>query len=251
MYNIKPCWWGDSVWKTIYCITAVYPDNPTKEHTECIKNFFLSLKCLLPCKGCRESYLKISDESNTNANDIENFKNKDNLIKFVYCLRNKVNDKLTHDYLISLNYFKKKLQFMTINEYNKFDGKICEMNEAPIISEDIENDVFIYLKIKTTHDINYSKKIINIVKKFMKDPVFDYNNNLFKIVYWRNKKCRKLIKKINHKLSEGSYDVVQSFKKNDKNLHESLLFLGCSILHRENLKEIIESVINSNKNKFV
>ena len=27
--NIKPCWWGPHVWKTIYFMVAVYPNNPS------------------------------------------------------------------------------------------------------------------------------------------------------------------------------------------------------------------------------
>lgn len=243
--NIKPSWWGHSVWMTIYCITATYPENPSKEHIESANGFFKSLKYLLPCEGCQESYHKFSCETCTNIDNLTNFETRDNLITFVYKLRNKINNKLTHEYLINLQYFKKKLNYMVTNEHNKFDGKICDMIEAPFIPEELEKKANIYLKTKTNYDVIYSKKIVNSCKEFMKNPVFDYNNKDFKLVYGRNKKCRKLIRKIYHRTSEGNYDLVQSFLKYDKSLHESLLFLGCTILHKENLKQIFESLLKN------
>ena len=82
--NIKPCWWGSHVWKTIYFMVAVYPDHPTQIQIESICNFFQALKHLLPCQTCQESYKKISCESTTNAEYLDNFKTIDKLIFFVF-----------------------------------------------------------------------------------------------------------------------------------------------------------------------
>lgn len=169
--NIKPCWWGGCVWKSIYCITATYPEIPSKEHIESARTFFKSLIFLLPCEGCQQSYSIFTCETNTNVDNLENFKNKENLIKFVYNLRNKVNNKLTHNYGIDLNYFKKKLLYMTINTNNKFDGKICEMVEAPIIPEELEKKVYLYLKYNTSFDPDYTKKLLETIKNFMNNPI--------------------------------------------------------------------------------
>jgi hypothetical protein len=48
-------------------------------------------------------------------------------------------------------------------------------------------------------------------------------------------------------MSEGNYDLVQSFLTHDKKLHDSLIFLGCTILHKENLEYILDSKISSHK----
>ena len=103
--NIKPCWWGSQLWQTIYFIVATYPENPNSEEIESIKCFFRSLKVLLPCVGCQESYSKFSCESNTNIDNIDNFKSKDNLIRFVFDLRNKINGKLFLNKLIYVYIF--------------------------------------------------------------------------------------------------------------------------------------------------
>lgn len=242
--NIRPCWWGPHLWKTIYFMVAVYPKNPTNLQIESMCNFFKGLKFLLPCQGCQESYNKICCESNTNIEQLENFKTKDKLIIFVYNLRNKVNNKLTHEYYINLNYFKKKLEHMVMTENNIYDGKVCEMIEAPFIPKDLEKKVLNYLKLYTTYDIRQAIKIMDVLKKFMENPVFNYDDKGFRFVYKRNKKCRKIIKKINNRISEGSYDLVESFLVNDKDLHNGLLFLGCTILNKDNLEYILDLKIS-------
>lgn len=242
--NIKPCWWGSQLWQTIYFIVASYPDNPNQEEIESIKCFFKSLKVLLPCEGCQLSYSKFSCEPNTNIENIENFKSKNNLIKFVFDLRNKVNGKLTHNYNINLNYFKKKISCMTIDDNNNFDGRVCEMIEAPFISPELEMKVFLYLKLCTKYDYNFTKKLLEISKKFIENPIFDFNNKIVKFISKRHKKCRKIMCKIYHNMSEGNYDIVQSFLIHDNELHNSLLYYGCSILHKENIESILNSKIS-------
>jgi len=245
--NIKPSWWGSHLWQTIYFMVAVYPDNPTQQHMESMCNFFKALKYLLPCQNCQESYTKFSCESNTNADCMDNFRTKDKLINFVYNLRNKVNGKLTHEYYIDQNYFKKKLKFMVSSDSNMYDGKICEMVETPLIPKELEKKAIVYLKTQTDYEPEQAIKILNVIKEFMKNPVFNYDDPRFKFTYKRNKKCRKLIKRIYHRMSEGDYDLVDSFLVKDKKLHESLLFLGCTILHKENLEYIFDSKLSSNK----
>ncbi len=244
-YNIKPCWWGAHLWQTIYCMVAVYPDTPSKEQIDSIRNFFKGLKYLLPCEGCQESYTNFSCEKDTNIDNFENFKTRDNLIYFVYTLRNKVNLKLTHEYHINLNYFKIKLNHMLSIENNIYDGKVNEMQEAPFIPKELEKKVFKYINLFSNYNSEYTKKIIEICKKFMDEPCFDNQNKIFKFVYKRNKKCRNIIKKIYLKMSDGKYDIVDSFNIHDQSLHNTLLFLGCTILHKENLKQLLDKKLSN------
>lgn len=245
--NIRPCWWGSHVWQTIYFMVAVYPENPSHQKAKSMCDFFKGLKYLLPCEGCQESYTKFSCEHNTDANCIDNFKSKDKLIEFVYNLRNKVNDKLTQEYNISIEYFKKKLKYMVVSNSNVYDGKVCEMIEVPFIPKDLEKKALTYLKTKTTYEPEQTIKILNLLKEFMKNPNFNYNDKGFRFAYKRNKKCRKLINMINNKMSEGNYDLVQSFLVHDRKLHESLLFLGCTILNKDNLEYILDTQISQSK----
>lgn len=238
--NIKPCWWGSHLWQTIYFIVATYPDNPTSEEIESIKNFFKALKKLLPCSNCKESYCKFSCDSDTNIENIENFKSKSKLLTFVHCLRNKVNGKLAHEYNISLSYFRKKISYMVIDDKNIFDGRVCEMIEAPFINPELEKKVFEYLKQFSSYDSAYTKKLLEVSKKFMKNPNFDFNDKNFKFMYKRHKKCRKIMSQIYHRMSEHNYNIIQSFLSSDAELHKKLLYYGCSILHRENLETVLD-----------
>lgn len=238
--NIKPCWWGSHLWQTIYFLVAVYPDNPTVQEKEAIKNFFFTLKFLLPCEGCKKSYCKFSEEKDTSIINIDNFKNRDNLILFVYNLRQKVNDKLSHEYYITPNYFKQKLNYMLVSEKNINDGHVCNMIESPFIHKSLEKKVFNYLKNKTSYDYTYTFKFLEICKKFMENPIFDINNKHFKLINKRHKKCRKIINIIHNNMNEDNYDLITSFKTKDKKLHEKLLFLGCSVVHKDNLSVLLE-----------
>jgi len=244
--NIKPCWWGSTVWQTIYFMVAAYPNEPDKEYTYSIKCFLKSLIYLLPCEGCRKSYTQFLSETDTNIENDNNFKTKDNLIVFIFNLRNKVNFKLAHNYGIELNYFKKKITHMVINDNYNYDGRVCGMIEAPFISPDLEIMVFNYLKTYTSYDYNYTKKLLEISKKFTKNPIFDYNNKFFKFMYKRHRICRKIIAKIYLKVHEGKYDIVQSFLNYDKKLHELLFYYGCSLLHKDNLKTVLNYKISNN-----
>ena len=247
MHNIRPCWWGSHLWQTIYFITAVYPENPNREEIDNMKCFFKSLRYFLPCEGCKNSYCKFSGEKDTMIENSDNFKSKHTLIEFVFRLRQKVNEKLSHEYHINLNYFKRKLNYMLINQGYKNDGNVCEMIEAPFIPVNLETKVLLYLKTNTNYDPEYTKKLLEISINFMKNnPVFDSNNKYFKFLYKRHQKCRNIINKINHNMSNGDYDLLESFKKYDKNLHEKLLFLGCTIIHQENLEKLL-----TNKNKII
>ena len=245
--NIKPSFWGHQIWQTIYFITSTYPANPKKSEIEGISMFFKSLETLLPCETCKESYKKFHGQFCNNEKYMENFSSRDKLINFVFNLRNLVNGKLSHEYFIDLNYFKKKLDHMIMGNNNIYDGKICEMTEAPFIQKDLEKKALIYLKTNTNYDPIQANKILIYLKDFMKNPDFDCTCKAFKFVYKRNKKCRKLINKIYNRMSEGDYDLVQSFLIHDKKLHESLLFLGCSILHKDNLEEIFDSKLSYKK----
>ena len=169
----------------------------------------------------------------------DNFKSKQALIGFVFRLRQKVNGKLSHEYHINLNYFKKKLNYMLVNQEHNNDGNVCEMIEAPFIPIHLETKVYSYLKSNTNYDPEYTKKLLEISVNFMKNPNFDSNDKIFKFLYKRHQKCRSIINKINHNMSLGDYDLLDSFKKYDKLLHEKLLFLGCTILHQDNLDKLI------------
>lgn len=237
MYNIKPCWWGSNLWQTIYAMVAVYPDKPELKEIEAIKMFFTSLKLLLPCNSCKNSYCEFILESDTNINDITNFNSRNNLIKFTFNLRQKVNNKLNHEYGISLEYFKKKLDKMICKDDND-DSHVNNLIEVPFIQQNIENLIINFLNKKTNFNSSHTFEILKISKKFMDNPNFSSNDKYFKLIYKRHNKCRKIISKIHFNMSYNNYDIIESFKK-DKDLHIKLFYLGCCIIPANELKNLL------------
>jgi hypothetical protein len=41
-------------------------------------------------------------------------------------------------------------------------------------------------------------------------------------------------------MTEGNYDIIDSFLKYDKQLHLKLLTYGCTMIHKENLEKLLE-----------
>jgi hypothetical protein len=58
MVNIAPEYWGRCAWIFLHSITMAYPDNPTDSDKLNYKNFFNSMKHVLPCHKCRINYSK-------------------------------------------------------------------------------------------------------------------------------------------------------------------------------------------------
>lgn len=78
LYNINPNLWGPSCWKFIHYLTMAYPDNPSHEEKQAIKNFIYSLGKVLPCENCRVHF----------AMNLENFPLTENVLSSKYNLIN-------------------------------------------------------------------------------------------------------------------------------------------------------------------
>lgn len=239
--NIKPCYWGKKYWGTIFSMIATYPENPDNETINSIKMYFISLRKLLCCQGCRESYTKFSYEMDTDINNNFNYISRNNVIKFVYKLREKVNKKLSMEYKITYEYFKYKLDKMICIDSNPVDGYVNDLAEVPFIQESIKNVIYDYLyKNKSyinNYDSKYTKRLTYKLEKFMKNPIFNLNNKNFKLFIKRTSECRTIISTIYNNISCGEYTMVESFYR-DKEMHLKLFYMGCSIIPLYDLEYI-------------
>ena len=50
--------WGPHGWKFIHFVTLGYPNHPTKNDKEIYKNFFKTLRTVIPCSICADNYKK-------------------------------------------------------------------------------------------------------------------------------------------------------------------------------------------------
>ena len=239
MENISPTYWGNKYWYMIYCAIAVYPSTPSPEQIKNIMGFFESLKTMLPCASCRESYQKFSLESDTNIKDLNNFKNRGNLIKMIYALKKKVDSKVGKEYYLTMSYLTFKMNNMICKDNpNEFNANT--INECAFIPENLENKVNDYVYKNKQYIIDYdSKNTKNIIKKlklFLQNP--DVNSKHYLLWIERNNKCRDLMDKIEKNMCEKKYDTNKSFNV-DKKLYVQLFYLGATNLSSDELSYLI------------
>lgn len=238
-HNINPNWWGPAAWRFMYSFISVYPQNSDKECIEGTIQYFNSLKSLLPCSGCRNSYSVFITEEDTNINNHNNFTSRDNIILFVFNLREKVNIKVDRQYCLTYQYFKKKLDVMICDKNNKLSGYANIMTEVPFIHSHLELQVFKYLKDKTKYDYKKTKIILKKSKKFISDPIFNPDNKHFIFFFFRSVKCRNIYSKLFNSIHVDKITIEDSFLKY-KSLHNKLLSWGCTFLTSEQLLNFIE-----------
>lgn len=159
--------WGNHGWKFMHYVTLGYPEIPTVEEKNNYKNFFISLKNVLPCSKCAKHY-----EENLKklplTDDILN--NKTKLIKWCIDLHNIVN-KMLNKKVLSYDEAYNKL----INNNNDFyDDNIT--NYEYINKSNNNNDLSNYANYTKHYDDNIEKYYKNINEE-INDNNNDINNN--------------------------------------------------------------------------
>lgn len=82
--------WGPDGWKLLHSIAQNYPVNPDVKTQQLYVNFYESIKYVLPCIYCRNSYTEYIEQL-----PVRDFtKNRDSMTRWLYELHNKVNGKL-------------------------------------------------------------------------------------------------------------------------------------------------------------
>ena len=57
---ITPGIWGEPLWRVMHMFALAYPvSNPDKHTQDAYRDFFLSLKVIIPCEKCRNEYVRI------------------------------------------------------------------------------------------------------------------------------------------------------------------------------------------------
>lgn len=81
--------WGNHAWFFIDSILLSYPSNPSIEEKNNYKNFFYSLKYILPCLKCRNHYKEYLKKNPLNDNIMDS---KNNILLWIVNLHNKINN---------------------------------------------------------------------------------------------------------------------------------------------------------------
>jgi hypothetical protein len=135
--------WGPHLWFSLHTISFVYPNNPTIEDKTNYKNFFTSLKNVIPCSICKKNYIRHLIE-----HPIDNFlDNRTRLVHWVIDIHNMVNGE-TGKKNLSYDVVLKKYS----DAYNKIikldnDDSLCTKNpkecEEPVSKN--KKNIFILL----------------------------------------------------------------------------------------------------------
>ena len=80
--------WGPSLWHSLHTISFNYPVKPSNEDKENYYIFIKSLGNVLPCKFCRENYIKNLKNLKFSK---KIFKNRNTFSKFIYDLHEDIN----------------------------------------------------------------------------------------------------------------------------------------------------------------
>ncbi len=79
--------WGPYCWHIMHVLTYNYPENPSEQDKNIIKDFFTSLRYIIPCTVCRMHYNK----KITKSPITQVYSNKQKLIKWCIDMHNEVN----------------------------------------------------------------------------------------------------------------------------------------------------------------
>jgi len=197
--------WGPGCWLFLGCIVAAYPEKIDMKNSEDVSrmkhtlNFFKEFPHVLPCKYCRESFIKFSKEMPI----VEYLKSRKDLCYWLYTTHNKVNKKLNiHKSKIPsfeevCQKFEKYRAQCNIDKtgcvhgLKDYTSKKCELNIVPMPKENIYND---------------DKKIDNIVSMSDKE-LENIRYQLFDISIIKNREITNKIKQNINKILERILEI--------------------------------------------
>jgi len=85
-----PRYWGSKFWFVMHTTAYFYPETPTTDEMHAAKNFYESLRLLLPCPGCAQHYAGLLQKK-----PIDNaISSRMSLITWVNEIHNEVNRRL-------------------------------------------------------------------------------------------------------------------------------------------------------------
>ncbi len=88
--KMPPTIWGPIFWHTIHIVALGYPEKPNYSQKKAAKEFFESLRFLIPCKVCQEHYIQ-----HLALTPITPFLDRrSDLLKWTIDLHNRVNESL-------------------------------------------------------------------------------------------------------------------------------------------------------------
>ena len=158
--------WGGPGWIFNHSVTFGYPLNPTETDKVKYKNYFMSLGDVLPCRYCRESYLKFIT-TGTTALTNECLASRESLTKWLYNVHQAVNAKLEMDYGVTYEDIVEKYESFRAKcgkpnrtakgcvaplDYKAFSFKKLYQIDAPVIPLSVAKSFVLLAKARGLDD---------------------------------------------------------------------------------------------------
>ena len=260
--------WGEHMWESIHSITFGYPVEPSQQDRDNYRQYFISLKNVLPCKYCRDSYSKFIDGSDEFDNDYKlkitddeynNLLNRENLTKWGWGLHNRVNLKLGMDY---------KIRYEDMcNKFESYRAKCMPNEKGCNMPLHLKANSFARSKIRNAPVINI--ELLEKFRLYAKMRGVDFDDIFTKLVLCKS--CEKECKVIDDRLSNPwllrdrlCWKIINKMRLNGipplepsgefmnlPTVHElKLMNLLCSNVCCKELGEVVEILENNEKYKL-
>jgi hypothetical protein len=232
--------WGPHFWEVLHFVSFGYPLEPTEQHKKDYKDFFVSVRNVLPCKYCRESYSEfILQEDRTKLKD-EDLKNRDSLTRWVYKLHERVNEKIGINYGVTYD--------DVYNKYENIRAQCMPANKSCNMPIHLKANA--YKKAERKHMPIISVDIIEKIKKYAVKRGVEFGTDITKLLKierdngeWilRDELCYKIIKKMRLQ-GIPSVETDGEFKGLPTIYELKLISLLSTTICCKELNEIIEKI---------
>ncbi len=234
--------WGKAGWTFLHSVTFGFPVDPTTEDKNNYLIFYEKLGNVMPCRLCRESYLKFITEPDTLLS-IETFKNRESVVRWLYKIHNKVNKKLGVDYKVEFEEFVERFESFRARCVPEANGCVVPLHarsqafnnacirDCPVITSDIAESFIPYAKRR-----NLGKQYFEFFHTIK--GIVDNRHAHEELWRKRNELCDKLIDKI-RKDSIGSLETFGEFEGMPTMPELKLIFMLSTTMNINNLKEVI------------
>lgn len=235
--GISPKIWGPHMWEVLHTISFNYPENPTSLDKEIHKNFYILVGKILPCDSCSNFYNSSIKKGITELN-IEVFRNRETLTRWLYNIHEAVNNKLGVEYGITYDDVVKKYEsYKSIcnTPTQKFGDcinltkkAISQIKDCPIIPINIARGFINYAKLRGFDESQFY--LVNIPNLEIYN--IDKQSDIWKK---RNKECNCIL--------------TEMYEKNIPSIESSGEWQGLPTIEELNL--IIRLSSNLSKNKLI
>lgn len=253
--------WGPPAWTTLESFAFGYPINPKEEDKIRFREFYNSVKHVLPCKFCRDSYSQMIKEPDT---DLDNaLESRDSLTEWIYNIHTKVNKKLNVTYGITLEDFRKKYESFRAKcvkdklatgcnmpaSDRTFAYKMAYNKDYPVIDIEIAKKFIPYAKLRGFTEDDFS--FINFYSNFCKKYKDIYDNNTCDVWIHRNKLCDHIIKKIRTGVYKTLEDEGSEWAGLPSIYEIKLILHMTTTLVYEDVEKIIDKLPKIRKSKYI